>query len=493
MKNTRKGFTLVELLVVIAILAILATVSVVGYTSFINRANDSNAATELHQIQSYINADLMADNKWEYTAENGTKVVVVKKSTGLAVMEGAQNLAEAINNCPDFEGLGHFEIAENGEDLEYTASNGKGKAVWADIVYTCEHARTTTTTTVDANCTEAGSTTVTCDDCDATISTTPIEALGHLDENGDSICERPNCGHTHEGGTATCKAKAECTVCGEAYGSLAAHDKKTTVAGTNATCTATGLTEGKKCSVCGTPTVEQEEIPMIPHSAGSNGKCSCGASLVYLVVGPWDVSGDDERYTVYYFDDNGNNGWADMKATGEAGVYEAYVPNGYTKISFCRMDGSIAENGWTNNNPFWNQTEDLTVTAGGRFTIVDPWGNEANQKKATGTWGTVLYLKPNSNWTQANARFAAYFFNDDKNIKIWLDMTDYNNDGTYEVIAPNVEWVKVIFCRMNPETTANNWDNKWDETNNLTVPDGKNLYTVAAGAWSNGSGSWSTK
>ena len=47
-----KGFTLVELLVVIAILAILATVSVVGYTSFIDSAKDSNAETELHQDPS---------------------------------------------------------------------------------------------------------------------------------------------------------------------------------------------------------------------------------------------------------------------------------------------------------------------------------------------------------------------------------------------------------------------------------------------------------
>ena len=53
MKNTRKGFTLVELLVVIAILAILATVSVVGYVSFINRANDSVAQQELTQIRDY--------------------------------------------------------------------------------------------------------------------------------------------------------------------------------------------------------------------------------------------------------------------------------------------------------------------------------------------------------------------------------------------------------------------------------------------------------
>ena len=41
----------------------------------------------------------------------------------------------------------------------------------------CEHANTTTTT-VDATCTEAGSTTVTCDDCDETISTEVIPATG---------------------------------------------------------------------------------------------------------------------------------------------------------------------------------------------------------------------------------------------------------------------------------------------------------------------------
>ena len=56
--NTRKGFTLVELLVVIAILAILATVSVVGYTSFIEGADEQAAITEAEQIKGTINAGL---------------------------------------------------------------------------------------------------------------------------------------------------------------------------------------------------------------------------------------------------------------------------------------------------------------------------------------------------------------------------------------------------------------------------------------------------
>lgn len=58
--NKKKGFTLVELLVVIAILAILATVATVGYTAFIESAtvsNDENAAAQLNQFLAAVKAD----------------------------------------------------------------------------------------------------------------------------------------------------------------------------------------------------------------------------------------------------------------------------------------------------------------------------------------------------------------------------------------------------------------------------------------------------
>ena len=60
----------------------------------------------------------------------------------------------------------------------------------------CQHTNTTTITD-DATCTEAGSTTVTCDDCGENISTEVIEALGHTTENG--TCER--CGEIIGGAT----------------------------------------------------------------------------------------------------------------------------------------------------------------------------------------------------------------------------------------------------------------------------------------------------
>ena len=56
MKHSKKGFTLVELLVVIAILAILATVSVVGYTSFIAKANLSNDQTQIAMMNRNLQA-----------------------------------------------------------------------------------------------------------------------------------------------------------------------------------------------------------------------------------------------------------------------------------------------------------------------------------------------------------------------------------------------------------------------------------------------------
>ena len=54
MKRSRKGFTLVELLVVIAIVAILATVAIIGYTSFTKKAEESNDRTLVAQLNTAI-------------------------------------------------------------------------------------------------------------------------------------------------------------------------------------------------------------------------------------------------------------------------------------------------------------------------------------------------------------------------------------------------------------------------------------------------------
>ena len=98
-----------------------------------------------------------------------------------------------------------------------------------------------------------------------------------------------------------------------------------------------------------------------------------------------------------------------------------------------------------------------------------------------------IYLVPNSNWTQSNAWFAAYFFN---NGEKWVKMTDADGNGIYECEVPS-GFVDVIFCRMNSSASATNWNNVWNQTNDLKLANGNDLYTIASGAWSKGNGTWS--
>ncbi|MBR3927416.1 MAG: hypothetical protein IKJ65_00280, partial [Clostridia bacterium] len=51
------------------------------------------------------------------------------------------------------------------------------------------------------------------------------------------------------------------------------------VAAVPPTCTATGLTEGSKCSVCGGVLVAQEEVPTVEHTY-VDGVCACGDTIV---------------------------------------------------------------------------------------------------------------------------------------------------------------------------------------------------------------------
>ncbi len=104
----------------------------------------------------------------------------------------------------------------------------------------------------------------------------------------------------------------------------------------------------------------------------------------------------------------------------------------------------------------------------------------------------VIYFKPDTtNWTQANARFAAYVWDGSGNT--WYSMTDDDGDGIYSAVI-DPKYTNVIFCRMNPANTTNNWDNKWNQTGDLTIPSGKNYYQKTKTTWDGDtSGTWSTK
>lgn len=162
MKKTKKGFTLVELMVVIAILAILATVSVVGYTSFIKKAEQSNAVTELKQVATYVDAETSTGNKlvvgelsaatdggtgalYAFTSEGLVTVQFAAKkvgessfeweevATGSATVTAPTDWTVAIKALSaDFEKLeGTFTVDTTNSVVTYTSkNNADAKATW---------------------------------------------------------------------------------------------------------------------------------------------------------------------------------------------------------------------------------------------------------------------------------------------------------------------------------------------------------------------------
>lgn len=86
-----------------------------------------------------------------------------------------------------------------------------------------------------------------------------------------------------------------------------------------------------------------------------------------------------------------------------------------------------------------------------------------------------LYLKPNNNWvSQGNQRFAMYLFNNVTNTSTWVSMTDAGS-GYYKATIPYGDYNNVIFCRMDGSNQNNNWDNRWNQTVDLSIPTNSKL------------------
>lgn len=102
----------------------------------------------------------------------------------------------------------------------------------------------------------------------------------------------------------------------------------------------------------------------------------------------------------------------------------------------------------------------------------------------------TIFFQPNENWLKDGARFAAYFWNESGD-NMWIDMDQVGSSNWYCCKTPE-GFANIIFCRMDPSTKENLWENKWNQSADLTVPtDNQILYTLEEGEWDNGKGSWS--
>lgn len=100
-KRLKKGFTLVELVVVIAIIAILSAVSVAGYFGFTTNARKTATKQEAKDIANLILV-VAADEETTGVTNDGTKVTLTYEvlTEDSAVATGKyKSDADAINCC----------------------------------------------------------------------------------------------------------------------------------------------------------------------------------------------------------------------------------------------------------------------------------------------------------------------------------------------------------------------------------------------------------
>ena len=181
-----------------------------------------------------------------------------------------------------------------------------------------------------------------CDICGKTLSEC---ADGNKDHKCD-VCRKQLTVHT--GGTATCTEKATCSICGQEYGELAAHNYKTEWS-TDET------NHWHECSVCGDKKDVAAHIPGAEATETTPQTCTVCDYVIREVLESVTVS----------FSANGGSGTM-LPVTGTIGETFTAPDCGFVAPDGCRFKGWALENG----------TEVVSFTLNSDVTLFAVWESE---------------------------------------------------------------------------------------------------------------------
>ena len=199
------------------------------------------------------------------------------------------------------------------------------------------------------------------------------DVAAHVDANKDHNCDV--CGKKmsdHTGGTATCKDKATCTICGQKYGDLAAHNYKTTWSTDSAK-------HWHECSVCGDKKDVAAHTPGAPATETTPQTCTICGYVIKAALGHthnFNQKNTSETYlksaatctkkAVYYYSCTCGEKGTETFESGEtlAHTWETKWANNDSKhwheCTVCKTKGDEADHAFE-----WKIDKEATVTEAG--------------------------------------------------------------------------------------------------------------------------------
>ena len=115
MKSMQKGFTLIELMIVVAIIGILAAIAIPAYQNYTKKANDGSCLSEMKSFASLIVAEKISQNPDVANIPATTTLVHCNAVTGTPALPTDAASTKAITT------------------IATTGKSGTGKAISCDV------------------------------------------------------------------------------------------------------------------------------------------------------------------------------------------------------------------------------------------------------------------------------------------------------------------------------------------------------------------------